>query len=130
MYLLFNYIFIKVYFRFSNDKNNMYHCKLLKWKAEQDTLKKMKQKKKKPVCKVGIVHHNYYSPPIKVSRILPPHTNSCWHDSKKITWPMSPPKRITRATEKRLLRKQETSEEILRKQNVTRKKKKKNKKNY
>lgn len=38
---------------------------------------------------------------------------------------MSPPRRITRATKKRFLRKQETSKEILRKQNVTRKKQKK-----
>ncbi|XP_047358277.1 disks large-associated protein 5 [Vespa velutina] len=106
-----------------DDKNNRY-CKLLKWKAERDRLKKMEQKKKKPVFKVGVVHHNYYSPPIKDSSILS-HTKSCLHNPKQITRPMLPPKRVTRATEKRLLKKQEISTEILPKQNVIGKKQEK-----
>ncbi|XP_043674614.1 uncharacterized protein PF11_0213-like [Vespula pensylvanica] len=106
-----------------DDKDNRYR-KLLKWKAERDRLKKMEQKKKKPVFKVGVVHHNYYSPPIKDSSILP-HTKSCLHNYKQVTRPTLPPKRVTRATEKRLLKKQEISTEVPPRQNVTGKKQEK-----
>ncbi|XP_014610116.1 PREDICTED: disks large-associated protein 5-like isoform X1 [Polistes canadensis] len=105
-------------------KDNRYH-KLLKWRAERDRLKKMEQIKKKPAFKVGVVHHNYYSPPIKDSSVLPPIKSSL-HNQKQITQPTLVSRRITRATEKRLLRKQEIlTTEVPPKQNVKEKKQKK-----
>lgn len=105
-------------------KDNRYR-KLLKWRAERDRLKRMEQIKKKPAFKVGVVHHNYYSPPIKDSNVLPPIKSSL-HNQKQITQPALPSKRITRATEKRLLRKQEIlTTEVPPKQNVIEKKQEK-----
>ncbi|KAG7210963.1 hypothetical protein KM043_016335 [Ampulex compressa] len=68
---------------------------LLKWKVEREKLRKLELKKKKPAFKVGIVHHKLYSPLTK--DVTPIPSNS--------TKPPSPAKRITRATEKRLLAK-------------------------
>ncbi|XP_012285619.1 uncharacterized protein LOC105702548 [Orussus abietinus] len=71
--------------------------KLSKWKAERELRRKLEQIKKKPAFKVGVVHHKYYSPPVpsKTKRhkegLISPRPQK-----------ISPPRRITRATEKRL----------------------------
>lgn len=102
-------------------KNNR-HYKLLKWKAERDRRKKIEQLKRKPAFKVGVVHHNYYSPPVKDSITLPP-TKQCLHGHKQIKRSTTPIKRITRATQKRLLQKSVVSSNVPQIQNISEKKK-------
>ncbi|XP_066584025.1 putative autophagy-related protein 11 [Prorops nasuta] len=68
--------------------------KLQKWKLEKARLKQLEQRSKKPVFKVGIVHHNIYSPATKDKSL------TCNHTCKQIKVEPSPRKRVTRATEK------------------------------
>ncbi|XP_006614557.1 disks large-associated protein 5-like isoform X1 [Apis dorsata] len=69
--------------------------KLKKWKAERERQRKIEQQKKKRPFVVGIVHHKIYSP-----------INNCNVPLTKTTKTCEPiPKRITRATEKRLMSK-------------------------
>lgn len=93
----------------TDDKDDRYY-KLLRWKAERDRRKNLEQVKKKPAFKVGVVHHSYYSPPLKDSVTLSP-AKKCLHGRKKVTQPVSPPKRITRATQKRLIKKLEVPQQ-------------------
>ncbi|XP_077257421.1 uncharacterized protein LOC143894720 isoform X2 [Temnothorax americanus] len=74
--------------------------KLLKWKEERNRKKKLEAAMKKPAFKVGIVHHSLYSPVSKsdVSIARTPKPQKTEH-------PNHIQKRITRATEKRLLAK-------------------------
>ncbi|XP_028525639.1 disks large-associated protein 5-like isoform X2 [Apis cerana] len=75
--------------------------KLKKWKAEREKQRKIEQKKKKRPFVVGIVHHKIYSP-INNCNAVP---------VTKTTKTCEPvPKRITRATEKRLMNKAITKE--------------------
>ncbi|KAK2578660.1 hypothetical protein KPH14_012149 [Odynerus spinipes] len=103
----------------TGDKDNRLY-KLLKWKAERDRHKKIEQVKKKPAFKVGVVHHSYYSPASKGPVTLSA-TKQCFHGRKQKTHPATPPKRITKATEKRLIQKSIVSKEVLPKQNVKKK---------
>ncbi|XP_076756075.1 uncharacterized protein LOC143426472 [Xylocopa sonorina] len=64
--------------------------KLLAWKAERERRKKLEENKKKPAFVVGVVHHKIYSPVIGSTSIAP------------VVKTDSIPKRITKATEKRL----------------------------
>ncbi|CAL7950335.1 unnamed protein product [Xylocopa violacea] len=67
--------------------------KLQAWKAERERRKKLEENKKKPAFVVGVVHHKIYSPVVATTSVAPVH-----HNSKSD----SLPKRITKATEKRL----------------------------
>lgn len=71
-----------------------------KFKARKEKAKKLRQKQqsKRPVFKVGVVHHKVYSPVSTPGPSEPARTGKI---CKTIQKP-SPPKRITRATEKRL----------------------------
>ena len=82
-----------------DDKSKAAAAKLQRWRAEQ-ALKKKMMEKKKPIFKVGIVHHNqYYSPPFSKPKAAEPcHSRACYKEKHIPT----PPKRITRATQKRL----------------------------
>lgn len=75
--------------------------KLMKWKDERNRKKRLEDAKKKPVFKVGIVHHSFYSPVTKCNTVSPTTVKS----SNQTTQPNETQKRITRATEKRLLAK-------------------------
>lgn len=72
--------------------------KLIKWREERNRKKKREAAMKKPAFKVGVVHHSLCSPIIKsdVSTVKTP---------KKTEHSNHIQKRITRATEKRLLAK-------------------------
>lgn len=72
--------------------------KLIKWREERNRKKKREAATKKPAFKVGVVHHSLCSPIIKsdISIVKTP---------KKIEPQNHIQKRITRATEKRLLAK-------------------------
>ncbi|XP_076679114.1 uncharacterized protein LOC143374677 [Andrena cerasifolii] len=77
--------------------------RLLSWKAERDMNKKMTMLKKKRPFLTGIVHHRIYSP---ISHNDKATGTSMQHQKvRKPIMPATPPKRITRATEKRLLSK-------------------------
>ena len=77
--------------------------RLLSWKAERDMRKKMNLLKKKRPFLTGIVHHRLYSP---ISHNDNATGTGMQHQKvQKSVVPATPPKRITRATEKRLLRK-------------------------
>ncbi|XP_076753744.1 uncharacterized protein LOC143425093 [Xylocopa sonorina] len=67
--------------------------RLQKWKAERDKRRKQEKYKKKQPFVVGIIHHKLYSPISQERPVVP--KNVC----------PSVPKRITRATEKRLMNK-------------------------
>ncbi|XP_003400142.2 disks large-associated protein 5 [Bombus terrestris] len=68
--------------------------RLEKWKAEREKRKKVEQRTKKRPFIVGVVHHKIYSP---ITTATP--VNTLTTTSKSL------PKRITRATEKRLMNK-------------------------
>ncbi|XP_033185998.2 uncharacterized protein LOC117154809 [Bombus vancouverensis nearcticus] len=68
--------------------------RLEKWKAEREKRKKVEQRTKKQPFIVGVVHHKIYSP---VTTTTP--VNTLTTTSKSL------PKRVTRATEKRLMNK-------------------------
>ncbi|EZA54923.1 Guanylate kinase-associated protein mars [Ooceraea biroi] len=71
--------------------------KLQKWKEERERKKQLEAAKKKPAFKVGVVHHSLSSPW---------NTTSAQSSTKvKAMRQNDVPKRITRATEKRLLAK-------------------------
>ncbi|XP_014479817.1 PREDICTED: disks large-associated protein 5 isoform X2 [Dinoponera quadriceps] len=73
--------------------------KLMRWKEERDRKKKLENSKKKPVFKVGVVHHSLYSPVAKINTApdkIVKSSQAKYSNDKK---------RITRATEKRLLAK-------------------------
>jgi len=72
--------------------------KLIKWREERNRKKKQEATMKKPAFKVGVVHHSLCSPMIK-SGIAIAKTSNKTENSNYIK------KRITRATEKRLLAK-------------------------
>ncbi|KAG5305632.1 DLGP5 protein, partial [Acromyrmex insinuator] len=72
--------------------------KLIKWREERNRKKKLEAAIKKPAFKVGVVHHSLCSPMIK-SGIAIAKTPNKTENSNYIK------KRITRATEKRLLAK-------------------------
>lgn len=95
--------------------------KLKKWKAERERQRKIEQKKKKKPFVVGIVHHKIYSP-INNCNAVP---------VTKTTKTCEPvPKRITRATEKRLLNKaKEVDKTSLKNLNVLNKNQESQKKN-
>ncbi|XP_054011900.1 guanylate kinase-associated protein mars-like, partial [Hylaeus anthracinus] len=65
--------------------------RLLQWKIEREKRKRMEQMKKRRPFVVGVVHHKLYSPGIKDQ------------DIPKVKKPPTPPKRVTRATLKRLM---------------------------
>ncbi|XP_044018725.1 disks large-associated protein 5-like [Aphidius gifuensis] len=69
--------------------------KLKKWKEEKALKKKLNAKNKKPVFKIGIPHHNFYSPTSKDDK---PH---CHHKRNKDVI-NTEPKKISKATERRL----------------------------
>lgn len=75
--------------------------KLLRWKEDRNRKKRLEDTKKKPVFKVGIVHHSFYSPVTKCNTVPTTTVKS----SNQIKHPNDTKKRITRATEKRLLAK-------------------------
>ncbi|XP_033349935.1 disks large-associated protein 5-like [Bombus vosnesenskii] len=68
--------------------------RLEKWKAEREKRKKVEQRTKKRPFIVGVVHHKIYSP---ITTTTP--VNTLTTTSKSV------PKRVTRATEKRLMNK-------------------------
>ncbi|KYN42501.1 Disks large-associated protein 5 [Trachymyrmex septentrionalis] len=72
--------------------------KLIKWREERNRKKKLEAAIKKPAFKVGVVHHSLCSPIIK-SGVKMAKTPNKTENSNYIK------KRITRATEKRLLAK-------------------------
>ncbi|XP_023245117.1 uncharacterized protein LOC106636922 [Copidosoma floridanum] len=74
---------------------------LEKWKEERARKKIQEKKNLKPAFKVGVVHHRIYSPPLNKNSVPVPPTKLCkskdaQHEEQQ------PPKRVTRATEKRL----------------------------
>ncbi|XP_012542540.1 uncharacterized protein LOC105840206 [Monomorium pharaonis] len=73
--------------------------KLIRWKEERDRKKKLEASKKKPAFKVGIVHHSFYSP-VNGSKVALKTPKKTEHSKTNAIQ-----KRITRATEKRLLAK-------------------------
>ncbi|KAJ8683441.1 hypothetical protein QAD02_019233 [Eretmocerus hayati] len=73
---------------------------LEKWREERNKKKLQEKKKAKPVFKVGVVHHKVYSPPLNKEPAPLPPPKLC--KSKEIPFQSPPPKRVTRATEKRL----------------------------
>ncbi|KAK0159513.1 hypothetical protein PV327_011001 [Microctonus hyperodae] len=76
--------------------------RLQKWKAERNLKKKLESKNKQPVFKVGVPHSNLFSPSSN-SPVVHCHrkkNKECKHNQP------TPPKRVTRATEKRLAAKQ------------------------
>ncbi|XP_043262745.1 disks large-associated protein 5-like isoform X2 [Colletes gigas] len=75
--------------------------KLLKWKSERDRHKRMEQAKRRPPFIVGLVHHKLYSPASKDENIFVGKALN----RKLPVASTPPPKRITRATQKRLLNK-------------------------
>ncbi|XP_043268350.1 uncharacterized protein [Venturia canescens] len=75
--------------------------RLRKWQLEKALKKKLEQRKKKPAFKVGVVHHHFYSPvqdEKSKAKPIPCHGKG----ARRIKPQPSPPKRITRATLKRL----------------------------
>lgn len=72
--------------------------KLIRWREERNRKKKKEAVKKKPAFKVGVVHHSLCSPLIK-------NDISTAKTPKKMEHSNHIQKRITRATEKRLLAK-------------------------
>lgn len=72
--------------------------KLIRWREERNRRKKLEAATKKPAFKVGVVHHSLCSPLIKsdASTVKTP---------KKMSHSNHVQKRVTRATEKRLLAK-------------------------
>ncbi|KAG5332926.1 DLGP5 protein, partial [Acromyrmex charruanus] len=72
--------------------------KLIKWREERNRKKKLEAAIKKPAFKVGVVHHSLCSPMVK-SGVAIAKTPNKTENSNYIK------KRITRATEKRLLAK-------------------------
>ncbi|XP_012283360.1 uncharacterized protein LOC105701300 isoform X2 [Orussus abietinus] len=75
-------------------------AQLAKWKAARERKRLFDQRHKKPVFKVGIVHHKLYSPPIKMEDNT--STNQSTRLCKCIPAKPGLPQRITRATQKRL----------------------------
>jgi len=74
--------------------------KLIKWREERNRKKKLEAAKKKPVFKVGIVHHSLSSPWTKND------ISSTTKSPKQIKHQNDIPKRITKVTEKRIQAKQ------------------------
>jgi len=74
--------------------------KLIKWREERNRKKKLEAGKKKPVFKVGIVHHSLSSPWTKND------ASSTAKSCKQMKRQNDIPKRITRVTEKRIQAKQ------------------------
>jgi len=82
---------------------------LEKWKEERNRKRLLEKKRAKPAFKVGVVHHRIYSPPtIKESTPLP-SVKLC--KSKEISQTENVPKRVTRATERRLALKAVTNQQ-------------------
>ncbi|KMQ83325.1 disks large-associated protein 5, partial [Lasius niger] len=79
---------------------NAHTKKFLKWKEERNKRKKLENAKKKPAFKVGIVHHALCSPAIRTNT-----PTVVAKTSKQTTHSNDVQKRITKATEKRLLAK-------------------------
>ncbi|XP_076161414.1 LOW QUALITY PROTEIN: uncharacterized protein LOC143143710 [Ptiloglossa arizonensis] len=76
--------------------------KLQEWKTERYKRRTIENAEEKPPFIVGLVHHKFYSP-IKINKTLVPQKKS---DNRIVpTVSTSPIKRITRATEKRLMAK-------------------------
>ncbi|XP_014220239.1 uncharacterized protein LOC106648078 isoform X1 [Trichogramma pretiosum] len=73
---------------------------LEKWREERNRRKQQEKKKAKPVFKVGVVHHKVYSPP--TIKDTEPMTGKLCKSHKSTLSEESHPKKITRATEKRL----------------------------
>ncbi|XP_029677356.1 disks large-associated protein 5 isoform X1 [Formica exsecta] len=74
--------------------------KLMKWKEERKKKKKLENTTKKPAFKVGIVHHSLCSPVIRSNA-----STAVAKTPKQATRLNNVQKRITKATEKRLLAK-------------------------
>ncbi|XP_011504827.1 PREDICTED: putative histone-lysine N-methyltransferase 1 [Ceratosolen solmsi marchali] len=72
---------------------------LMKWREERNRRRIQEKKRAKPVFKVGVVHHRMYSPPLTKNSTATPITKLC---RNKENQPEVLPKRVTRATEKRL----------------------------
>nr|XP_031836346.1 disks large-associated protein 5-like isoform X1 [Nomia melanderi]XP_031836347.1 disks large-associated protein 5-like isoform X2 [Nomia melanderi] len=84
----------------SSSVNENRMVRLLKWREERDRRKKLEQIKKKPPFVVGTVHHKLYSPGMKDEPDM--ITKKVCKSNVPGTL-LVPTKRITRATEKRLL---------------------------
>ncbi|XP_012143076.2 uncharacterized protein LOC100877515 [Megachile rotundata] len=83
-------------------KDNL--TRFMKWKAEQERRRIEQMKKKKPFV-VGIVHHKVYSPIPSYRTTNSNITNNKVCNKTVPTSSASLPKRITKATEKRLMNK-------------------------
>lgn len=92
-----------------------------KWREERNRKKLLEKKKAKPVFKVGVVHHRVYSPLTNKEPVPLPPPKLC--KTKELSETETVPKRVTRATEKRLALKAVTNQQ--KKENLRRKKEKK-----
>ena len=81
---------------------------LEKWREERNRKKLADKKKAKPAFKVGVVHHKIYSPPLNKEPVPPPPPKLC---KTREFHPEPLPKRVTRATEKRLAVKAVTNQQ-------------------
>ncbi|XP_017795215.1 PREDICTED: putative uncharacterized protein DDB_G0292292 [Habropoda laboriosa] len=68
--------------------------RFLKWKVEREKCRKIEQYKRKPPFVIGVVHHKFYSPIVIRGKA---------HNQAAPMHLVSPKKRVTKATEKRLM---------------------------
>ncbi|XP_078037562.1 uncharacterized protein LOC144470382 [Augochlora pura] len=86
--------------------------RLEKWILERDRKRKLEQAKKKRPFVVGIVHHKVYSPISKDEQFISTTNNKKVTKSNIPVIPLVQKKRITRATEKRLMHKAQSNKII------------------
>ncbi|KOC62968.1 Disks large-associated protein 5 [Habropoda laboriosa] len=79
--------------------------RFLKWKVERERRRKFEQANKKPPFVVGVVHHKFCSPVSKDDSVAPTMVRKKTRNQIAPMALATPEKRITRATEKRLLNK-------------------------
>lgn len=97
---MFYSIKVFVFIEAQTSQHSELSARLRRWKEERTLRKKIEDARKKPVFKVGIVHHNFYSP---VRDKVQKKTQRCHpRAGQKEKAQPTPPKRITRATQKRL----------------------------
>ncbi|EFN73981.1 Disks large-associated protein 5 [Camponotus floridanus] len=88
--------------------------KLLKWREERKRKKKMEDARKKPAFKVGVVHHSVYSPVTRSAATTVTNTTVGAKASKQTTQSSNNfPKGITKVTQKRLLSKATSKQQIV-----------------
>lgn len=78
-------------------------ARLVKWQAERDLKKKIEAAKKQPIFKIGVPHHNFYSPKSKDPPA--PHCHRNPHKNQ----PVSSPK-LSRVTRQRILARKEAAQ--------------------